>query len=199
MQLKEYPEDHVFVAWRKREPQPHTGPRHTSSPAQPKDSGLHDDSAMRIERERKPYTATPSIRRTSSPPRRFSRGSSDSGFHDTPDHLNKYDPPPPPLRPPPGPPPIDIRAGDRRATDRCGRRGTEGERFVSDINSPRDAEKWDQNQESRDIEPDRFDRPYERGSISIEPRDLRGAPPDERPPERGRAADYDGSYRSYML
>jgi hypothetical protein len=94
---------------------------------------------------------------------------------------------------------MDLRAGDRRATDRYGRRGTEDERFVPDINSPRDAEKWDRYQESRGIEPDHFDSPYERGSISIEPRDLRGAPPDEWPLEKGRAADYDGSYRRYML
>jgi hypothetical protein len=81
--------------------------------------------------------------------------------------------------PPPGPPPIELRAKNRRATDRYGMRGTEDERFIADINSPRDAEKWDRYQENRGIEPDRFDRPYERDSISIEPRDLRGAPPDE--------------------
>ena len=149
-------------------------------------------------------------RRTSSP-------SFKSFSNSTPDDLNKYGPPPSSSSssfasqpqtfspgshgsnasfpgPPPGPPPIEIRTGDRRATDRYGRRGTEDERFVADINSPRDAEKWDRYQESRGVEPDRFDRPYERGSVSIDPRDVRGAPPDEWYREKGRAADYDGGY-----
>jgi hypothetical protein len=137
----------------------------------------------------------------------YSGASADYGFHDdkTPSEstpTNNYGPPPssssssftsqprsfhpgsygatasfPP--PPPGPSPIELRAKNRRATDRYGMRGTEDERFIADINSPRDAEKWDRYQESRGIAPDRFDRPYERDSISIEPRDLRGAPPDE--------------------
>jgi hypothetical protein len=144
--------------------------------------------------------------------------SKDSGFYDDtrPDLLNKYYPPPsstgssfatqaqpfgpgsyrwnasfPPT--PPGPTPIEIRARDRGATDQYGRRRTEDE-----IRPVRDTEKWDRYQESRQgVESDRFDRPYERGNFSTEPRDSRGAPPNEWYRDKGRTADHDDSYRRY--
>lgn len=50
-------------------------------------------------------------------------------------------------------------------------------RFTNEFNSPRDAEKWDRYQESRSA-----GDPYERGSVSIDPRDnmpLRGGAPTE--------------------
>lgn len=80
--------------------------------------------------------------------------------------------------PPPGPPPIDIRHGERDRRyrdDRHGRRGTDEElRFTGELNSPRDAEKWDRYQEA--VVGDRYNNgPHERGSVSVDPRDIRGA------------------------
>jgi hypothetical protein len=224
-QLKEYPEDHVFAAWRKREPQLHAVTYHVSSLIQPKEFSLHSNHAIDIERERKSHTAAPDINRPKSESRlaktssTSSARSADSGFHEDtrlPD-LSKYVlPPSPPSSsqtsfgtqsqifgpgtyvsnislpgPPPGPPPIEIGARDRRVTDRNIRRGTEDERFV-------DTEKWDRYQESRGVEPDRFNRPYERGSISIDARDVRGAPSDELYKEKEELwTTMDGSYRRY--
>jgi hypothetical protein len=97
------------------------------------------------------------------------------------------------LPPPPGPPPIDIRERDRRPRDdRQYRRGTDEEiRFTSEFNSPRDAEKWDRYQEGMDA-----DR-YERGSVSIGPREVRGAPVEDWYREKGRGPEYDTYGRRY--
>jgi len=95
--------------------------------------------------------------------------------------------------PPSGPPPVDIH---RRSRDeRNYRRGTEDDsRFTGEFNSPRDAEKWDRYQDAARGE-DRFGS-YERGSVSIDPRD-RGAPLEEWYREKGRGAEYDGLPRRY--
>lgn len=131
-------------------------------------------------------------RRTSSPPLRNFR-------HSIPDDLQgggKYGPGPssstssftpgsygsntsfPP--PPPGPPPIDIRGerGDRKYREdrQYSRRGTDPEeiRYTGEFNSPKDAEKWDRYQEA--VGGDRYNNvPYERGSVSIDPKEMKGA------------------------
>lgn len=93
---------------------------------------------------------------------------------------------------PPPPPPIDIRDNrERRRDDRHYRRGTDEEpRFTGEFNSPKEAEKWDRYQEAREAE--RTDRPYERGSVSIDPRD----PRDPRETSRDtRGAAYEDWYR----
>ncbi|KUJ18293.1 uncharacterized protein LY89DRAFT_45107 [Mollisia scopiformis] len=94
---------------------------------------------------------------------------------------------------PPPPPPVDIH---RRSRDERGyRRDTDDDlRFPGEFNSPRDAEKWDRYQDIRGGEPDRYDGPYERPprpSIPIDPRETRGAPPDDWYREKGRAAEYE--------
>jgi hypothetical protein len=196
------------------------------SPTESRDSGFQDDYPIRIERERKPYTAAPGtgkidtgeiysrgIRRANSPSFReigsYSGASADSGFHDDttrsgPTPVNKYGPSlssssssfvsqPQPYSPgssrrsasfpgpPPGPPPIKVGAGDKRAGDQYERREAEGE--------IRDAEKWGRYQENLGIEPVHFDRPYERGPISVDAQDPRRAPSDEWYRSKGRAAD----------
>lgn len=99
--------------------------------------------------------------------------------------------------PPPGPPPIDIRERDRRSRDdRQYRRGTDEEiRFNPEVNSPRDAEKWDRYQEG--VDADRYERPYERGSVSMAPRDVRGAPVEDWYREKVRGPEYDTYGRRY--
>jgi hypothetical protein len=77
---------------------------------------------------------------------------------------------------------MDIRSerGNRRYREdrQYSRRGTDSEefRFTGEFNSPKDAEKWDRYQEA--VGGDRNNNnnvPYERGSVSIDPRDMRGA------------------------
>lgn len=70
-------------------------------------------------------------------------------------------------------------------------------RFTGDFpNSPREAEKWDRYQEAARGE-DRFPG-YERGSVSIDPRESRGAPVEEWYREKGRGPEYnDGFGRRY--
>lgn len=91
---------------------------------------------------------------------------------------------------PPPPPPIDHR---RSRDERSYRRDPEEDvRFPGEFSSPRDAEKWDRYQDIRGGEPEsRFDRPYERPSIPIDPREARGAPPDDWYREKGRGSDYE--------
>jgi hypothetical protein len=136
-----------------------------------------------------PGSGRPTGRRTSSPPLKSFRhstpsdiqagakygqtpSSSTSSFNPGSYGSNPSFPPPPP-----GPPPIDIRDRDRDRRyrdDRHGRRGTDEElRFTGEFNSPKDAEKWDRYQEA--VVGDRYPVPYERGSVSIDPRDMRGA------------------------
>ena len=104
--------------------------------------------------------------------------------------------------PPPGPPPIDIRGerGDRRYRDdrQYNRRGTDPEevRFTGEFNSPKEAEKWDRYREAvvgdrdRDRDRDRHNNvPHERGSVSIDPRDMRGAEDFYRDKQRGPEYD----------
>ena len=95
----------------------------------------------------------------------------------------------------PPPPPLEIRDPSRRSReDRPYRRGTEEEaRLNPEFNSPRDAERWDRFQE---IQSDRTDRPYERGSVAVDPRDSRGAAYEDWYREKGRAAGYD-AYNRY--
>ncbi|KAE9375394.1 hypothetical protein N431DRAFT_555828 [Stipitochalara longipes BDJ] len=133
----------------------------------------------------------PAARRTSSPPLRnfrhsisddiqggskYGPGPSSSTSSFTPGSYGSNTSFPPP---PPGPPPIDIRGerGDRRYRDdrQYNRRGTDPEeaRFTGEFNSPKDAEKWDRYQEA--VGSDRYNVPYERGSVSIDPREMRGA------------------------
>ncbi|KAH7351084.1 hypothetical protein BKA65DRAFT_250777 [Rhexocercosporidium sp. MPI-PUGE-AT-0058] len=153
-------------------------------------------------------------RRSSSPPFKSFSQSSPDDIHST--SSSKYGPNPssssssfttnpsstfspssrgsdPVFPPPPGPPPVDIH---RRSRDeRQYRRGTEDEsRFTGEFNSPRDAEKWDRYQDATARGEDRFGN-YERGSVSIDPRD-RGAPAEEWYREKGRGAEYDG-FRRY--
>lgn len=99
-------------------------------------------------------------------------------------------------------PPIEIRdPRDRRARDdrQYGRRGTEEEaRLGSDFNSPRDAERWERLQETRGVETDRVDRPYEnRSSVPVDTQDLRGAGYEDwyRDPAKARGTVYDGYLR----
>ncbi len=98
--------------------------------------------------------------------------------------------------PPPGPPPVETRDAHRRSRDerQYKRNIDEDLRFAGEMNSPRDAEKFDRYQESRG-EADRYDRAYERGPTSIDPRD-RGAPIEEWYRKDGRGTDYE-SYRRY--
>ena len=109
---------------------------------------------------------------------------------------------------PPPPPPLEIRDRERRRDDRHHRRGTDEEpRYTGEFNSPKEAERWDRYQEQqRDAE--RTDRPYERGSISIDPRDIRdprdisrdsrsGAPYEDWYREKPRGPAYDTYARNY--
>lgn len=138
-----------------------------------------------------PGSGRPAARRQSSPPMKNFRhstpgdiqaggkygptpGSSTSSFNPGSYGSGSSFPPPPPGPPPP----IDIRhpERDRRyRDDRHGRRGTDEElRFTGELNSPKDAEKWDRYQEA--VGGDRYSNsPYERGSVSVDPRDIRGA------------------------
>jgi hypothetical protein len=155
----------------------------------------------------------PVKRRTSSPPLRNNRRSVPDDIHGG----GKYGPGPsssassfnpgsygsttsfPP--PPPGPPPIEIR-GERRERRYHEERQTQNQRgsdpdeirFTGEFNSPKDAEKWDRYQEAvvgdRDRDRDRYNNvPYERGSISIDPKDMRSA--EEFYREKARAPEYD--------
>jgi hypothetical protein len=147
-----------------------------------------------------PYVpGRPAGRRTSSPPLRNFRhstpddiqtaryganpSSSTSSFNPGSYGSNPSFPPPPP-----GPPPIDIRERDRSYRDDRQRRGTDEEvRFTGEFNSPKDAEKWDRYQET--VVGDRYNVPYERGSVSIDPREMRGAEDFYR--DKPRASEYD--------
>jgi hypothetical protein len=95
----------------------------------------------------------------------------------------------------PPPPPMDIRDPNRRSRDdRPSRRGAEEDaRLNPELNSPRDAERWDRFQESQS---DRMDRPYERGSVSVDPRDSRGVAYEDWYREKGRGSGYD-AYNRY--
>ncbi|RDL39010.1 uncharacterized protein BP5553_03350 [Venustampulla echinocandica] len=154
-------------------------------------------------------------RRTSSPPlRNFS--------HSTPTDIDaggRYAPPPPPSSTfstqlpfgpssygsgsstsfPPPPPPIDIRSRRSRDDRDYSTRTTDDEaRFMGDeFNSPRDAERWDRYHESRSGESDRFDKPYERGSVTIDPVDLRGVPAEDWYRDKGRGQGYYGPRSGY--
>jgi hypothetical protein len=138
----------------------------------------------------------PAGRRTSSPPIRnfrhsipddiqggskYGAGPSSSTSSFTPGSYGSNTSFPPP---PPGPPPIDIRTGgersDRRYRDdrQYNRRGTDPEevRFTGEFNSPKEAEKWDRYQEAVGESGDHYNNvPYERRSVPIDPREMRGA------------------------
>lgn len=154
-------------------------------------------------------------RRPSSPPlRNFS--------HSTPTDIDaggRYAPPPPPssnftnqqafsassygsgtspsFAPPP--PPIDIRTRRPRDDRDYSTRATdeEGRFMAGEFSSPRDAERWDRYHESRSGESDRFDKPYERGSVTIDPVDLRGAPAEDWYRDKGRGQGYYGTRSGY--
>lgn len=68
-------------------------------------------------------------------------------------------------------------------------------RFTGEFSSPRDAEKWDRYQEGFDA--DRYERPYERGSVSIGARDVRATPAEDWYREKGRGPEYDTHGRRY--
>jgi hypothetical protein len=152
-------------------------------------------------------------RRTSSPPMKSFRNtapedinltskyganpsSSTSSFTPGSYESTKSFPPPPPGPPPP----IDIRGSDRDSNrrsrdERQYRRNIDDDvRFAGEMNSPRDAERLDRYQEA--LETERLDRGYDRGSVSIDPRDNRGAPLEEWYRKEGRNSDYD-TYRRY--
>ncbi|KAN0113022.1 hypothetical protein V8E51_005973 [Hyaloscypha variabilis] len=138
----------------------------------------------------------PAGRRTSSPPIRnfrhsipddiqggskYGAGPSSSTSSFTPGSYGSNTSFPPP---PPGPPPIDIRTGgersDRRYRDdrQYNRRGTDPEevRFTGEFNSPKEAEKWDRYQEAVGESGDHYNNvPYERRSVPVDPREMRGA------------------------
>lgn len=101
---------------------------------------------------------------------------------------------------PPPPPPMDSR-GERREAY-TGRRIPDDDpsRVSGDFNSPRDAERWDRYQESR-ASGDGFGVPYERGSVSIDPRDgvpltSRGGTNEDWYREKPRGQGYD-DFRRY--
>jgi hypothetical protein len=81
----------------------------------------------------------------------------------------------------PPPPPIDIRNRKRDSHDYSTKSTDEDFKFTTgEFSSPRDAERYDRYQESHDV-------PYERGSVSLDPLDPRGAPAEDwyREPPRG--------------
>ncbi len=162
------------------------------------------------------YSRPRSSRRTNSPPMKGFSNSTPDDIHNT--TSSKYGPNPSSssssfatfspgsygsnpntsFPPPPGPPPIDIH---RRPRDDRYRRGEEDERYAGEFSSPREAERWDRYEDSRAIDPaDRYERGYERGSVTSDPRDSRGAPAEDwyRERDRGRAAPaYDSYGRRY--
>lgn len=110
-----------------------------------------------------------------------------------------FPPPPPPGPPPPRDPDLrtaempirqvpDGRGRESKYRDERQRRGTDEEfKFTGEFNSPKDAEKWDRYQEA--VVGDRYNVPYERGSVSIDPREMRGAEDFYR--DRPRGSDHD--------
>ncbi|KAH6683297.1 hypothetical protein B0J14DRAFT_529390 [Halenospora varia] len=100
---------------------------------------------------------------------------------------------------PPPPPPIDIR--DNRANRRSRddrdypNRGAEEDARIrtGEFNSPRDAERWDRYQESHISD----SVPYERGSVSIDPIDMRGAPTEDWYRDKPRNTGYYGTRGGY--
>jgi hypothetical protein len=168
-----------------------------------------------------PPPARSSTRRTSSPPlKSFSNStpidinnSSNTSYGPMPSTSTASFIPPPTFSPrsfassassfPPPPPPMDGRGGERREAY-TGRRIPDDEpissRMAGDFNSPRDAERWDRYQDAR-AATDGFGVPYERGSVSIDPRDTsvplsRGAPTEEWYREKPRGSGYD-DFRRY--
>jgi hypothetical protein len=47
------------------------------------------------------------------------------------------------------------------------------------------------------VDADRYERPYERGSVSMAPRDVRGAPVEDWYREKARGPEYDTYGRRY--
>jgi hypothetical protein len=153
-------------------------------------------------------TYNPSVRakgrRTSSPPLRSFRNTAPEDIN----YTSKYGPNPSSstssftpgsfgstnsFPPPPGPPPSDP---NRRSRDQGQWKRTMEDdlRFTGEMNSPRDAERLDRYQEA--LEAERLGRSYDRGSIPIDPRDIRGAPAEDWYRKDGRNTDYN-EYRRY--